>query len=99
MYTFHFLVVPRSLVERIGGFRPGYEGAQDYDLVLRLIDHTTRIDHVPKVLYQWRRIPESTAGYEGAKPWAQDAGRQALEDYIRRNKLNADILPSALPYA
>jgi GT2 family glycosyltransferase len=99
MYTCHLMVVRRALIERIGGFRPGYEGAQDYDLVLRLIDHTARIGHVPKVLYHWRRIPESTAGYEGAKPWAHDAGRLALEDYIRRNKLNAEILPGALPYA
>jgi GT2 family glycosyltransferase len=98
MYTCHLMVVRRSLLERIGGFRQGYEGAQDYDLVLRLMDHTTRIDHLPKVLYQWRRIPESTAGHEGAKPWAHDAGRVALEDYLRRNELNAEILPGAFPY-
>jgi O-antigen biosynthesis protein len=98
MYTCHFMVARRSLIERIGGFRQGYEGAQDYDLVLRLMDHAPRIDHVPKVLYQWRRIPESTAGHAGAKPWAHDAGGRALEDYVRRNKMNAEILPGAIPY-
>jgi glycosyltransferase involved in cell wall biosynthesis len=98
MYTCHLMVVRRALVERIGGFRPGYEGAQDYDLVLRLIDHTARIHHLPKVLYQWRKIPESTAGSEGAKPWAHDAGRLALEDYVRRNQLNAEILPGGFQY-
>jgi glycosyltransferase involved in cell wall biosynthesis len=98
MYTCHLMVVRRSLLERIGGFRPGYEGAQDYDLVLRLIDHAPQIHHVPKVLYQWRRIPESTAGHEGAKPWAHDAGKLALEDYVRRNKINAEVLPGAVPY-
>src|SRR6185436_5918359 len=98
MYTCHLMVVRRALVERIGGFRRGYEGAQDYDLVLRLMDHTVRIHHLPKVLYQWRKIPESTAGGEGAKPWAHDAGRLALEDYVRRNKMNAEILPGAVPY-
>ena len=98
MYTCHLMVVRRSLLARIGGFRQGYEGAQDYDLVLRLIDHAVRIHHVPKVLYQWRRIPESTAGHEGAKPWAHDAGRLALEDYVRRNKVNAEILRGAVPY-
>ena len=98
MYTCHLMVVRRALVERIGGFRPGYEGAQDYDLVLRLIDHTARIHHLPKVLYQWRKIPESTAGGENAKPWAHDAGRLALEDYLRRNQLNAEILPGGFQY-
>ncbi len=98
MYTCHLMVVRRALLERIGGFRQGYEGAQDYDLVLRLIDQTARIHHLPNVLYQWRRIPESTAGHEGAKPWAHDAGRLALEDYVRRNKLNAEIQPGALQY-
>lgn len=98
MYTCHLMVVRRALVERIGGFRRGYDGAQDYDLVLRLIDHTTRIHHLPKVLYQWRRIPESTAGREGAKPWAHDAGKLALEDYVRRNNLNAEIVPGAFRY-
>ena len=97
MYTCHMMVVRRALLERIGGFRAGLEGAQDYDLVLRLIEHTSRIHHLPKVLYHWRRIPESTAGNETAKPWAHDAGKLALEDYVRRNNLNAEILPERLP--
>ena len=62
------------------------------------MEHTARIHHVPKVLYHWRRIPESTAGHEGAKPWAHEAGRLALEDYVRRNKLDAEILPGAFKY-
>jgi GT2 family glycosyltransferase len=98
MYTCHLMMVRRALVERIGGFRQGFEGAQDYDLVLRLIDQTSRIHHVPKVLYQWRRIPESAAGHYGAKPGAHNAGRLALEDYVRRNKFDAEILPGALKY-
>jgi GT2 family glycosyltransferase len=99
MYTCHLMVVRRALLERIGGFRQGYEGAQDYDLVLRLIDQAARIHHVPKVLYHWRRIAESSAGFERAKPWADDAGRLALEDHVRRNKLNAEVLRGALPFA
>jgi GT2 family glycosyltransferase len=98
MYTCHLMVVRRSLLERIGGFRQGYDGAQDYDLVLRLIDHAARIHHLPKVLYHWRRIPESTAGHQGAKPEAHDAGRLALEDYVRRNNVNAEIVRGAIPY-
>ena len=98
MYTCHLMVVRRALVERVGGFRDGYDGAQDYDLVLRLLDQTSRIHHVAKVLYQWRRIPGSAAAHEGAKPRAHDAGARALEDYVRRNKLDAEILPGALTY-
>ena len=98
MYTCHLMVVRRTVVERVGGFRDGYEGAQDYDLVLRLIEQTTRIQHVPKVLYHWRRIPESTAGGEGAKPWAHDAGKRALQDYLRRNRLDAEIQQGGFPF-
>jgi GT2 family glycosyltransferase len=97
MYTCHLMVVRRTLLNRIGGFREGYEGAQDYDLVLRLMDHTKRIHHLPHVLYHWRKIPESTAAAGGAKPFANDAGKRALEDHIRRNGLNADVLPTGFP--
>jgi O-antigen biosynthesis protein len=97
MYTCHFMVARRSLVERVGGFREGYEGAQDYDLVLRLMEATDRIHHVPRVLYHWRKLPESTASAGQAKPWALDAGRLALEDYVRRRALDAEVLPGAAP--
>jgi GT2 family glycosyltransferase len=98
MYTCHLMVVRRTLLEKIGGFRVGYDGAQDYDLVLRLMDQTSRIHHLPKVLYHWRKIPESTAGREDAKPAANDAGRRALEDHVRRNELDAEILPGVSQY-
>ena len=98
MYTCHLMVVRRALLERVGGFRAGYDGAQDYDLVLRLIDQAPRIHHLPKVLYHWRRIPESTAGSESAKPWANDAGRLALQDYVGRNNLGAEIVPGDYTY-
>jgi hypothetical protein len=65
MYTCHFMVARRQLVADAGGFRTGYEGAQDYDLLLRMLDRlgekTTAIHHVPRVLYHWRKLPESTA--------------------------------------
>jgi GT2 family glycosyltransferase len=98
MYTCHLMVVRRSLIESIGGFRPGFEGAQDYDLVLRVIERTARIGHVAKVLYHWRRIPESTAGREDAKPFANDAGRKALQEYADRNRLDAEVVPGDFRY-
>ena len=90
-------MVRRTLLEQIEGFRTGYEGAQDYDLVLRLMDRTTRIRHLAKVLYHWRKIPESTASAIAAKPFADEAGKRALQDYFRRNTVNAEVLSSGYP--
>jgi GT2 family glycosyltransferase len=97
MYTCHLMVVRRTLLEEIGGFRRGYEGAQDYDLVLRLMERNHNIHHIPRILYHWRKLPESTATAGLAKPWAMDAGRLALEDYIKRNGLAAEVLPGPAP--
>ena len=97
MYTCHFMVARRQLVIDAGGFRVGFEGAQDYDLVLRMLDRlgesTTAIHHVPRILYHWRKLPESTASAGAAKPWAIDAGRRALEDFASRNAMQAEVLP------
>ena len=97
MYTCHLTVARRALVQRIGGFRLGYEGAQDHDLMLRLSDVTPRIAHVPKILYHWRRTPESTASAGSAKPWADDAGQRALGDYLRRNQIAGDVVSGGVP--
>jgi glycosyltransferase involved in cell wall biosynthesis len=86
MYTCHLGVYRTSLIRDINGFCPGYDGAQDYDLVLRVVEQTQQIYHIPKVLYHWRIIPASvTAGGEQAKPWAYIAARQALEDMVARS--------------
>jgi hypothetical protein len=97
MYTCHLLVARKSLVDAVGGFRPGYEGSQDYDLMLRLIERTSAIEHIPRVLYHWRKSPASAAGAGLAKPWAIDAGRRALADYLRRNGLQGEVLDGATP--
>lgn len=97
MYTCHLMVVRRSLVEEVGGFRPGYDGAQDYDLVLRLMERTNRIAHLPCILYHWRKVPGSAASESSAKPWALDSGRKALEDYVRRTGGDATVCAGAAP--
>jgi glycosyltransferase involved in cell wall biosynthesis len=97
MYTCHLTVARRSLVERIGGFRIGYEGAQDHDLMLRLSDVTSNIHHLPRVLYHWRRTPESTASAASAKPWADDSGRRALADYVARHDIDAEVVSGGVP--
>lgn len=86
MYTCHLGVYRTSLIRAIGGFRPGYDGSQDYDLVLRVVEKTKNIYHITKILYHWRIIPTSvTAGGEQAKPWAYIAARKALEDMLSRS--------------
>lgn len=85
MYTCHLGVYRKSVIDKIGGFRSDYDGAQDYDLVLRVIEQTQNIRHIPKVLYSWRTVPTSTAMSEEAKPWAYVAAKRALEEMLRRS--------------
>jgi len=86
MYSGHLGVYRKALVDRIGGFRAGYEGSQDYDLVLRFIERTKeeRIVHIPKILYHWRMIAGSTAIRPGAKNYAYEAARQAISDCLEQ---------------
>lgn len=97
MYTCHLMVVRRDVLADVGGFRAGYEGAQDYDLLLRIMDRTSKIYHLPRVLYHWRKHAQSTASVAQAKPWALDAGRAALEDYVRRNSVDGEVLDGGAP--
>ncbi len=90
-YITHLSVFRRALVAEIGGFRHGFEGSQDYDLLLRLTDRTQRIAHIPKVLYHWRKIPGSAAASTAAKPYAYQAGRKALEDSLKRRGWEGDV--------
>jgi O-antigen biosynthesis protein len=82
MYTCHFGVYRRSLVEELGGFRSEFDGSQDYDLVLRLMEKTSRIFHIPRVLYHWRIHPASAAGV--SKPYASRAAERALNGALER---------------
>lgn len=97
MYSCHLMVLRREVVAGAGGFRAGYEGAQDYDLLLRVMERTPRIHHIPRILYHWRKHSQSTAAAAHAKPWALDAGRLALEDHVRRRGLDAEVLDGGLP--
>ena len=90
-YICHITVVRKRLMDDIGGFRKEYDGAQDYDLVLRCVEKTTHIVHVPRVLYHWRSHPESTAVNPESKQYAFDAGRRALSDHYRRMGLQAEV--------
>ena len=95
MYTCHLGVYRTALVRQIGGFREGFEGSQDYDLVLRLTEHTERICHIPKVLYHWRSIPASSAANFQSKGYAQDAGLRAVREALQRRGEEALVEPIA----
>jgi GT2 family glycosyltransferase len=84
MYTCHFGVFRRALLEKIGGFRLGYEGSQDYDLVLRFTELTDKIRHIPRILYSWRVHPLSAASGVDAKPYAYVAAQKALSESLER---------------
>jgi O-antigen biosynthesis protein len=84
MYTCHFGVYRRSLVDVVGRFRPGFEGSQDYDLVLRLTEKTSQIQHIPKILYHWRIHEHSTAHSMDSKNYAVEAAEKALGEALQR---------------
>lgn len=91
MYMGHLLVVSRQSMDAVGGLRPDFDGAQDYDLALRITDGVPVVRHVPHVLYHWRRHTGSTAAHAAAKPYTHAAGRRALEAAIQRRKWNASV--------
>ncbi|MBR6366248.1 MAG: glycosyltransferase family 2 protein [Lachnospiraceae bacterium] len=87
-YICHFFMAKKEIVDQIGGFRPGYDGAQDYDFILRCIENGKHIHHVPKILYYWRCHKNSTARDFSSKEYAYDAGRRALQDHFDRLGMN-----------
>jgi O-antigen biosynthesis protein len=95
MYTCHLGVYRTALVRQIGGFRVGFEGSQDYDLVLRLTEHTEEIRHIPRVLYHWRSISASSAASFQSKSYAQDAGLRAIREALQRRGEDALVEPIA----
>jgi GT2 family glycosyltransferase len=93
MYTCHFSVLRRSLVDEVGGFDPDYEGSQDWDLILKVTEKARAVVHVPQVLYSWRMLPGSTAGGgEAAKPYAFTAGTRALQAHCDRIGFEAEVV-------
>jgi GT2 family glycosyltransferase len=90
-YICHFSVFRRDLLRQIGGFRKGFEGSQDYDLVLRATEHARNIAHIPKVLYHWRKIPGSASASVNAKDYAFQAGCRALEEALVRRGQNGKV--------
>ncbi len=83
-YINHLTCVRRSLFEQVGRLRPGYEGAQDYDLLLRVTEHSPRVAHLPKILYHWRAIAGSTALNAGEKTIVATSAERILKEALQR---------------
>ncbi len=96
-YICHFLVTKRALITEVGGFRPGFDGSQDYDLVLRLTEKARRVHHVPRILYHWRQLAGSVAADMLAKPYAYEAGRKAVQEHCDRVGIDAVVEERDLP--
>jgi GT2 family glycosyltransferase len=91
MYTCHLGVYRRELAVAVGGFDSQFDGCQDYDLVLRLMEHTDRVAHIPRILYHWRAHAASTAGGDQAKPYAYLSQPGAIAAHLRRVGVDADV--------
>lgn len=93
-YPCHFLLYRHSLIREVCGFRKGFDGSQDYDLVLRVLEKISKesIHHIPKILYHWRITPLSAASGREAKPYAYAAGKKAIEEYLLRNNIEGEVI-------
>jgi GT2 family glycosyltransferase len=91
-YSTHLTVYKSKIVREAGGFRLGYDGSQDHDLMLRAVELTTQpVVHIPIVLYQWRAHPQSTARTSDAKPYAITAGIRAVTEACTRRGWPAEV--------
>ncbi len=94
-YITHLSVIKKELIKEAGGLDPKKDGAQDYDLILKVIDLQPKIVHIPKVLYHWREAENSTAQSIASKPYIKNAGELALSDHYKRLGQRAKV--AALP--
>ena len=97
-YITHLTAVRRALVDAVGRFDPETDGAQDWDLFLKVAERTSRLSHIPKVLYHWRVHPGSTALAGRAKPYAEGAQLRAINAHMRRIGMpaEAEVAPGGL---
>ena len=92
-YICHLFVVSRKVIEKVGGLRSEFDGAQDYDFVLRCVEAVKdeEICHIPKILYHWRCHEDSTAENPESKLYAFEAGRRAVQAHYERTGIRAEV--------
>jgi GT2 family glycosyltransferase/SAM-dependent methyltransferase len=96
-YPIHITVIRKEMLIELGGFRKEYDGSQDYDLFLRVLEliESENIAHIPKILYHWRTLPTSAAQSSEAKPYAYIAAKNALKDAMKRRGIEIDDVLNA----
>lgn len=90
-YISHFSFFRKSIIDQIGGLRQEFFGAQDFDLVLRFVEKTNNIYHIPKVLYHWRKMPNSTAVTMSSKSYALENGKKSIEAALIRRGIKGRV--------
>ena len=90
-YICHLVVLRRKIVEEVGGFTVGLEGAQDHDLLLKVTEKTNKIYHIPEILYHWRMIEGSTSMTISNKSYATDKGKLAIENALARRNIKGTV--------
>lgn len=97
-YITHFLMIRRSIIDQVGMSPEYVNGAQDYDLILRVTEKARFVQHVSKVLYHWRIHANSTSSNADSKPYAHEAGKRALADSFERQGISVDVVDSGIPF-
>jgi O-antigen biosynthesis protein len=90
-YICHMLCIRRTLLNELKPNTPEFDGAQDHNLTLEAIEKARHVEHVPRVLYHWRKTPGSTAESEDAKPYAAEAGVRAVQSHLDRIGVKAKV--------
>ena len=91
-YICHLFVVKKTMIDKVGMLRPEFDGAQDYDFILRCVEATDRIYHIPRILYHWRFFEGSTAENPESKLYAFEAGKRAIEAHYERVGIHAEVV-------
>lgn len=95
-YITHLTTIKRKVIDKVGWFRDGYDGSQDYDLILRATEQAKKIVHIPKILYHWRTSQTSVAGNAFAKMYAYESAKKALSEHLFRTNLQGKVEDGAL---
>lgn len=90
-YITHFTLVRRELFTRVGGIRKEFDGAQDYDFILRCVEQARAVGHIPRILYHWRCHQASTSENPFSKQYAVDAGRRAVSEHLKRLGIAGEV--------
>lgn len=90
-YICHMFVAAKALVDKVGPFKGEYNGAQDFDFILRCVEQADAVVHIPKILYHWRAHSGSTASAPEVKMYAYEAGKKAVEDHYKRLGIDANV--------